>query len=59
MKALVRSKRDPVGNELEEDMVECIADEIADVMYRNLFSDLVGEMTSIIEEQDKDAFNWD
>ena len=59
MKALVRSKRDPVGNELEEDVVECIADEIADDMYRNVFSDLVGEMTSIIEEQDKDAFNWD
>ena len=37
MKALVRSKRDPVGNVLEEDVVECIADEIADDMYRNLF----------------------
>ena len=59
VKALVRSKRDPVGNVLEEDVVECIADEIADDMHRNVFSDLVGEMMSIIEEQDKDAFNWD
>ena len=59
MKALVRSKLDPVGNELEEDAFEFVADEIADDMYRNIFQDLVGEMTSIIEKQDKDAFNWD
>jgi hypothetical protein len=58
-KALMRSKRDNVGNELEEDAVESIADEISEYMYENNFRELVDEMMSIIDEQDKDVFNWD
>ena len=37
----------------------CIADEIADDMYRDIYQDLLCAMMSIIEEQDKDTFNWD
>eukprot|EP00978_Attheya_sp_CCMP212_P021884 scaffold64342_cov48-Attheya_sp.AAC.2 len=59
MKELMRSKRDYVGNELKEGAVEYIADEIAEDMYKNMFKELLHEMMSIIEEQDKDAFNWD
>eukprot|EP00978_Attheya_sp_CCMP212_P004526 scaffold9861_cov37-Attheya_sp.AAC.2 len=58
-KALMRSKRDHVGNELEEGVVEYIGDEISEYMYENSFKELLYEMMSIIEEQDKDVFNWD
>ncbi len=58
-KALLRSKRDPVGNELEEDAVEFIADEISEYMYKNNFKEMLHEMISVIEEQDRDVFNWD
>jgi hypothetical protein len=58
-KALMRSKRDNVGNELEEDAVEFIADEISEYMYENNFRELVHEMISIIDQQDKHVFNWD
>jgi hypothetical protein len=58
-KALLRSKRDPVGNELEEGAVEYVADEISEYMWANHFRDLVEEMISIIDEQDKHVFNWD
>jgi hypothetical protein len=56
--ALLRSKCDPVGNELEEGAVEYVADEISNDMY-DQFLELVDEMMSIIDEQDKDVFNWD
>eukprot|EP00978_Attheya_sp_CCMP212_P005584 scaffold12530_cov37-Attheya_sp.AAC.1 len=59
MKALLRSKRDPVGNELEEGAIEYVADEISKDMYENSFLDLLYEMMSIIDEQDKNVFNWD
>ena len=58
-KALLRSKRDPVGNELEEGAVEYVADEISEDMSENRFLDLLYEMMSIIDEQDKIVFNWD
>eukprot|EP00978_Attheya_sp_CCMP212_P010594 scaffold25757_cov56-Attheya_sp.AAC.1 len=59
MKAFMRSKRDHIGNELEEDAVEYIADEISDDMYNNTFGDFLGEMMGLIKEQDRDTFNWD
>eukprot|EP00978_Attheya_sp_CCMP212_P027869 scaffold94521_cov79-Attheya_sp.AAC.1 len=58
-KALIRSKCDNVGNELEEGAVEYIADEISEYMYKNNFKELLDEMISIIDEQDEDIFNWD
>ena len=58
-KALLRSKRDPVGNELKEGGVEFFADEISNAMYENIFLELVDEMMSIIDKQDKDVFDWD
>jgi hypothetical protein len=58
-KALLRSKRDPIGNELEEGVVEYIADEISEYMYKNNFKEMLHEMISVIEEQDRDVFNWD
>eukprot|EP00978_Attheya_sp_CCMP212_P009672 scaffold23014_cov66-Attheya_sp.AAC.2 len=59
-KALLRSKRDNVGNELKEGAVEYIADAISEYMYENNFKELLDEMsTSIIDKQDKDVFNWD
>eukprot|EP00978_Attheya_sp_CCMP212_P006630 scaffold15388_cov64-Attheya_sp.AAC.2 len=56
-KALMRSKTDNVGNDLDERAVENIADEISYYMY-DMFEDLVGEMMGLIEEKDKDTFTW-
>eukprot|EP00978_Attheya_sp_CCMP212_P032463 scaffold126897_cov71-Attheya_sp.AAC.1 len=56
---LLRSKRDNVGNELEEGAVEYVADEISEYMYENNFKELLDEMMSIIDKQDEDVFNWD
>jgi hypothetical protein len=56
---LLRSKRDPVRNELEKGAVEYIADEISEYMYKNNFKEMLHEMISVIEEQDRDVFNWD
>eukprot|EP00978_Attheya_sp_CCMP212_P017681 scaffold47365_cov68-Attheya_sp.AAC.5 len=54
-KALMRSKCDHVGNELKEGAIEYIADEISEDMCKNTFKELLHEMMSIIEEQDKDV----
>eukprot|EP00978_Attheya_sp_CCMP212_P041891 scaffold246333_cov51-Attheya_sp.AAC.1 len=43
-KALMRSKRDHIGNELPEIAVDYLADEIADDMYNNTFQDMLYQM---------------
>jgi hypothetical protein len=62
-KALMRSKRDHIGNELPEIAVDSLADEIAEDMYNNTFQDMLHEMMGVIEgaieDQDKDIFNYD
>ena len=62
-KALMRSKRDHIGNELPEIAVDYLADEIADDMYNNTFQDMINQLMGVIEEaiedQDKDIFNYD
>eukprot|EP00978_Attheya_sp_CCMP212_P004071 scaffold8795_cov87-Attheya_sp.AAC.1 len=59
-KALMRSKRDHMGNELPEIAVDYLADEIADDMYNNTFQDTLYQMMGVIEEaiedQDKRYF---
>jgi DNA polymerase elongation subunit (family B) len=52
---LLRSKRDPVRNELEKGAVEYIADEISEYMYENNFKEMLHEMMSVIKEQDRDV----
>ncbi len=62
-KALMRSKRDHIGNELPEIAVDYLADEIADDMYNNTFKDVIYQLMAVIEEaiedQDKDIYNYD
>eukprot|EP00978_Attheya_sp_CCMP212_P044517 scaffold312977_cov36-Attheya_sp.AAC.1 len=58
-KALMRSKRDHIGNELPEIAVDYLADEIADDMYNNTFQDMLYQMMGVIEEAIEDQMNYD